>query len=193
MTTQPTLVQRALGLLRRAAASNSRTAWRDRAKAIANRKPAPHPYAKTTRDGHEVDQLTNYALYAAERRLGYKPGTLTILQGSYNAGVISASSGTHDGGGAVDLSAANWQEKVHALRAVGFAAWHRTELWRDGKRVWTEHVHAVLIGNTKLAPEAQDQVADYRNHRDGLASHAPDNTWHPNPIPTFHMPKWAQS
>jgi hypothetical protein len=152
------------------------------------RKPAPKPYALTERDGHRIDQLTNYALYAMEKRLRYTPGSLTVLQGSYNAGGVAASAGTHDGGGAVDLTPANWEAKVHAARAVGFAAWHRTAI----PGVWPEHVHMILIGNEKLSPMAADQVTDYRNHRNGLAGHAADNTWHPNPIPTFHMPKYAE-
>ena len=153
------------------------------------RSPAPAPYGKTDVRGHTLDNLTDYALLAVEKRLGYNPRSLTVVQGSYNggAGKVSASAGTHDGGGAVDLTPANWEQKVHAMRAVGFAAWHRTAI----PGVWEEHVHAVLIGNEKLSPSAQAQVTDYRNHRDGLAGHGPDNTWHPDPIPTFHMPKYA--
>ena len=153
-----------------------------------SRRPAPRPYAMTTRDGHTIDQITNYALFAMEKRLGYNPGSLTVLQGSYNKGGVSASAGTHDGGGAVDLSPVNWQEKVHAARAVGFAAWHRPAI----PGLWGEHIHMILIGNAKLSPAAAAQVTDYRNHRNGLADHAADNTWHPDPIPTFHMPKYAQ-
>jgi hypothetical protein len=100
---------------------------------------------------------------------------------------VSASGNTHDGGGAVDLTAANWQDKVHALRAVGFAAWHRPAI----PGLWGEHVHAVLIGNLKLSPQARAQVDAYRAHLDGLADHRPDNSWHPDPIPTFHMPAYA--
>jgi len=57
-----------------------------------------------------------------------------ITQGSYSSGV-SASFGTHDGGGAVDLSVLRrgtytilWDDinaLLHALRAAGFAAWLR--------------------------------------------------------------------
>jgi len=144
-------------------------------------KPAD-PYAKTTHDGKTVDCLTDAALLEAERRLGYP---LTIVQGSYNRGGVSQSAGTHDGGGAVDLSPWDWEKKVRVMRAVGFAAWHRPAI----RGVWAEHIHCILIGNQKLSPAAAAQVVDYRNHRDGLAGHGPDNTWHPNPIPTFKMPK----
>lgn len=142
------------------------------------------PYAKTTYDGKVVDQITKAALDEVASRLGYEPGSLTILQGSYNAGGVSASAGTHDGGGVVDLSPANWEKKVHALRAVGFAAWHRPAL----PGVWGEHIHAVLIGNEKLSPAAKEQVQQYYNHQDGLADHGPDESWHPDPIPVFKMP-----
>lgn len=146
----------------------------------------PRPYAKTTRDGRTIDQLTNYALYATEAELGYARGSLTVVQGSYNAGGVSASAGTHDGGGVVDLTAAEWQNKVHALRKVGFAAWHRPPNW-DG-RGGGEHIHAVLIGNRNLSPSAAAQVVQYRNRENGLASHGADPTWRPNPLPSFVMP-----
>lgn len=147
----------------------------------------PKPYEKTTiRNGKTLDELTNYALYAVEYELGYTRGSLTVVQGSYNAGGVSASAGTHDGGGACDLTAQNWEKKVRALRKVGFAAWHRPFNW-DG-RGGGEHIHCELIGNAKLSLSAQAQVAQYRAHTDGLAFHRSDPTWHPNPIPTFEMP-----
>lgn len=145
---------------------------------------SPRPYARTTRQGHQLDQLTNYALYAVEHRLGYDYGSLDVLQGSYNPGGVQASAGVHDGGGAVDLSPAHWQDKVHALRQVGFAAWHRPAI----PGLWGEHVHAVLIGNVKLSSAAVAQVRAYRDHRNGLKDNAPDPTWHPDPIPVFRMP-----
>ena len=155
---------------------------------LLNSPLAPEPYQRTTaRGGHMLDQVTHYALLTVEHRLGYRPMSLDVLQGSYTSD-NPASGGTHDGGGAVDLSPTEHQAKVHALRSVGFAAWHRPKLVRNGKVVWNEHVHAVLIGNAKLSPAAQAQVADYRAHRDGLVSNLPDPTWHPDPIPIFHMP-----
>lgn len=143
---------------------------------------APKPYDLTTHDGKTVDVLTDAALQAAEKKLGY---TLTIVQGSYNAGGVGASAGTHDGGGAVDLTPVDWERKVHVMRAVGFAAWHRLAI----PGVWEEHIHCILISDLKASPAARAQVQDYRNHLDGLAGHGPDNTWHPNPIPWFRLPK----
>lgn len=128
-------------------------------------------YERTTHDGKTVDRYTDYNLHLAEERLGYP---LTIVQGSYHPGV-GASAGTHDGGGVVDLAPWDWQSKVRVLRELGFAAWHRPA--RRG--VWPEHIHAVLIGNTKLAPLAKQQVSAYRNGRDGLAGNGRDTFWRP--------------
>lgn len=125
------------------------------------------PLARLTRDGKTVDRITDAALKAAEKRLGY---VLTITQGSYNAGGVAASSGTHDAGGVVDLMAWDWENKVKVLRAVGFAAWYRRTL----PGVWPAHIHAVLIDHPNLAPSAARQVSAYLAKRDGLAGNGPD-------------------
>lgn len=125
------------------------------------------PYDLTTHDGKTVDMLTHLALLEAEQILGY---TLSITQGSYNAGGVGASAGTHDGGGAVDLPAWDWERKVRALRKVGFAAWYRPTI----PGLWNEHIHAVLIGNRKLAAGARHQVDEYLAGRNGLANRGPD-------------------
>lgn len=142
----------------------------------------PLPYDITTHDGKRVDWLTKAALLAAEKRLGYK---LTVAQGSYNAGRVAASAGTHDGGGVIDLVAFDHERKVRVLRSIGFAAWYRPEL----PGVWGPHIHAVLIGNARLSDSARRQVAAYRDGRDGLANNNPDPTWRPNPIPVFKWPE----
>lgn len=125
------------------------------------------PYDLTSHDGKTVDRLTKHALKRAEWILGYE---LSITQGSYNAGRVSASAGTHDGGGVVDLKAWDADAKVRALRAVGFAAWRR--LPHEGP--WPEHIHAVLIGNAKLSAGARRQVDAYLAGRNGLANNRPD-------------------
>jgi hypothetical protein len=88
-----------------------------------------------------------------------------ITQGSYSPGV-SASFGTHDGGGTVDLSVmypGTWDiayEEIDAvlkaLRTAGFAAWLReaNELY-EGSSI---HIHAVAIGDAHLTEAAQRQV-----------------------------------
>jgi hypothetical protein len=98
--------------------------------------------------GGEID-LTGYA----------------ITQGSYSTGV-SASFGTHDGGGAVDISVVRestytilWDDitpLLHALRVAGFAAWLRDygELYTDSPI----HIHAVAIGDKELSAAAENQL-----------------------------------
>ena len=147
--------------------------------------PPRDPYQRTTHDGNTVNWRTKAMLLEMERRLGYE---LSVSQGSYNSGV-SASAGTHDGGGAVDLSAFDWKNKVHAGRAVGFAMWHRPAI----AGLWPEHIHGIAIGDKEMSSGAAAQVVDYRNHRDGLASHARDDTWHPDPIPNFDYAKWREN
>lgn len=128
--------------------------------------------------GHRFDRMTVQALQAMEKRLGYE---LTILQGSYNGGV-GASAGTHDGGGAVDLAPADAANKVRVGREVGFAIWERQPI----PNLWPHHVHGILIGDAEASPSALRQVAQYRNHTNGLADFGSDNTWHPSPIAAYH-------
>lgn len=141
----------------------------------------PPAYDRTVYRGVTLDQMTKHAIIEAERRLG-RP--LVLLQGSYNAGRVGASAGTHDGGGAVDIAATDHVRVVKVLRRLGFAAWHRPAI----PGVWGEHIHAVLIGNARLSPAAQRQVTAYRQGRDGLAGNGPDTAWRPSPIPTFAYP-----
>ena len=100
-------------------------------------------------------------LYGGELEItGY-----AITQGSYSDSV-SASFGTHAGGGAVDLSVLRqgtytvlWDDLeplIRALRAAGFAAWVRDygELYADSPI----HIHAIAIGDLELSQAAQDQL-----------------------------------
>jgi hypothetical protein len=89
-----------------------------------------------------------------------------ITQGSYTSGIEAASFGTHDGGGAVDLSVrslADWSvledgiaPMLRALRIAGFAAWLReeNELY-PGSPI---HIHAVAIGDLELSEAARAQI-----------------------------------
>jgi hypothetical protein len=126
------------------------------------------PYALTTHDGKTVDLLTKVALLAAEAMLGYD---LTIVQGSYNAGKVAASAGTHDDGGVIDLTPFDADRKIRVLRRLGFAAWHRT----PDQGPWKEHIHAVQVGNARLSAGAKAQVDDYVRGLNGLAGHAADD------------------
>lgn len=88
-----------------------------------------------------------------------------LTQGSYS-NAVSASFGTHNGGGAVDLSVIQYgtykvlfddiEPLIHALRIAGFAAWLRDfdELY-PGSPV---HIHAIAIGDRDLSEAAKDQL-----------------------------------
>jgi hypothetical protein len=104
------------------------------------------------------------ALYAAQG------GTIVfrqaITQGGYNNGFVAASFGTHDGGGAVDLSVRSRADfsvltneiplMIRALRVAGFAAWLReTDELYPGSPV---HIHAIAIGDLELSQAARDQI-----------------------------------
>jgi len=101
-----------------------------------------------------------------------------ITQGSYTNDV-SASFGTHMGGGAVDLSVLrrgtytvlldDIGPLIHALRVAGFAAWLREygELYPNSPI----HIHAIAIGDRELSPAAQEQLigpAGYFRGNSGL-------------------------
>ncbi|HEX6516852.1 MAG TPA: hypothetical protein VF049_14885 [Nocardioidaceae bacterium] len=128
--------------------------------------------------GHRFNRRSVAAFVEVERRLGYR---LHIYQGSYNTSV-SASAGTHAGGGAVDCHGrGHWRDEVRVMREVGWIAWHRTIPPFD-----TEHIHAILRGDPDLSPAARDQCRDWAHHLDGLADNGPD----PGPrvdVPVFPL------
>lgn len=136
-------------------------------------KPGPvHIGKRIQYKGVTVNERTRDMFKAAEKICGFD---MPLTQGSYNAGGVAASAGTHDGGGALDINIDALGEKqrwqaVHALREVGFAAWYRTP------PAFPYHVHAIAIGDTDLSSGAADQVDAYRNGQNGLADHGPDNT-----------------
>lgn len=123
--------------------------------------------------GVTLSQRTADMVAAAEKLCGF---TLTPTQGSYNRGGVSASAGTHDGGGAVDvrartLTAAQKKKAVEMLRKVGFAAWLR----KPSEGPWVEHIHCEAVGDPELSRGAKNQVTAYLNGRNGLASNGKDN------------------
>lgn len=124
------------------------------------------PYDLTTYNGKRVDWLTRAALEDAERLLGYD-GPLPVSQGSYNAGGVTASAGTHDGGGAVDIMPRTLEEArriERVLRRLGFAAYVRLAI----PGLWGLHVHAIQMGNRKISAGAAAQVREYLAGGDGL-------------------------
>jgi len=98
-----------------------------------------------------------------------------ITQGSYTGGAEAASFGTHDGGGAVDLSVrdtihgrvlADVEELVYALRVAGFAAWVREPgLFYPNSPV---HIHAIALGDQELSEAARLQIGGPGGYLRGL-------------------------
>lgn len=136
---------------------------------------------KTTVDGKTLNVRTARMLKCAENRLGYG---LYVIQGSYNAGGVSASAGTHDGGGAIDVAAtSNPSEVVRALREVGFAAWYRS----PSQGPWNAHIHAIAIKDPDLSSGAKSQVQQYYEGKNGLANRGKDDGPRLNPIPVWRI------
>ena len=84
--------------------------------------------------------------------------------------------GTHDGGGVVDISVDGMSSSTRtsvarALRQVGFAAWVRNPNQGD----WPWHIHAAAISDTDLSTQAQHQTGDYYLGLNGLANQAADD------------------
>lgn len=134
---------------------------------------------RVSRDGKTLNQRTLDMLERAEDRMGFK---VWVVQGSYNQGV-GASAGTHDGGGAIDISVRgiDYKRAVRELRDVGFAAWYRAPL----PGVWGAHIHAVAIGDKEMDPSAKRQVDEYYAGEDGLAGTGDDTGYRPDPIPVW--------
>lgn len=125
-------------------------------------------YELTTINGMLINQRTysmlEYAqtLYKGEIELtGYH-----ITQGSYS-NQVSASFGTHAGGGAVDISVIQYgtyqvlfddiDPLINALRLAGFAAWLRDlDQLYPGSPI---HIHAIAIGDRDLSNAAEAQLS----------------------------------
>lgn len=147
--------------------------------------------AKVNFRGFMFDDRTVEMIKWAEKKAGFR---FRITQGSYNKGGVSASAGTHDAGGAVDIST-KWNYNyvpmtakrrnimLRALKDAGFAAWYRTV----EQGFTSNHVHAIAIGCKDLPSLAKAQVTDYDNHKNGLRSHASDDTYRPDPKVQFDM------
>jgi hypothetical protein len=99
---------------------------------------------------------------------------VVYTQGSYNT-AVSASGGTHAGGGVVDLRVIQYTDTqrnrlLAGLRTVGFISWYRTPDQGD----WPYHIHIVDKGNDQLSPAAQNQVTAANAGRNGLKSNLYD-------------------
>jgi hypothetical protein len=127
----------------------------------------PEDYTRLEVNGSTINQRTFAMLTHAQELYGgeVELNGYAITQGSYST-AVTASFGTHAGGGAVDLSVLRqgtytvlWDDiepLIHALRAAGFAAWLREygELYADSPI----HIHAIAIGDQELSEAAQDQL-----------------------------------
>jgi hypothetical protein len=122
--------------------------------------------------GVTINTRTKAMLLAAEQLAGI---TVSLTQGSYNPGGVDASAGTHDGGGAMDISVSGMSSTtrtnlIKALRQVGFAAWYRTPA-----QGFAYHVHAMAISDPDLSSGAQHQTGDYYLGLNGLAGRGADD------------------
>ncbi|WP_091674710.1 peptidoglycan-binding domain-containing protein [Amycolatopsis marina] len=129
--------------------------------------------SRVTYHGRTMNTRTKAMLVEAERLLGRQ---LSVTQGSYNPGGVGGSAGTHDGGGALDLSVQGMTsgtrtDVVRKLRNVGFAAWLRTPAQGN----WAYHIHAIAVNDPDQSSAAQHQAGDYYLGYNGLANRARDD------------------
>lgn len=111
---------------------------------------------------------------------------IRIIQGCYNT-TVSASAGTHDYDAVLDIyiSGMEWRQTQEFVRRWGAAGW-----WRYPP-TFTNHVHFVVLGyRTRVGVYVPGQVQDYYNHRNGLAGHASDPSWHPSPQFVFDYTRY---
>lgn len=113
-----------------------------------------------------------------------------VFQGAYNS-TVPASAGSHDRDAAIDgyIPGVDWWEMQRFLRELGWAAWYR----HTGSFADDLHIHMISLGYTAPVGDLiPSQVRDYYAHRDGLASHAADDSWHPADIDStiFDYPAW---
>lgn len=133
----------------------------------------PDDYTRVWVGGVQLNTRTLFMLDRAQAIYSTGGGIielrLALTQGSYNAGGVAASFGTHDAGGAVDISVrsrADWsvltgeiEPLIYALRVAGFAAWLRDtgELYPDS----AIHIHAIAIGDAEQSEAARAQIDGY--------------------------------
>lgn len=155
----------------------------------------PADDTRTTWSGKTVNQRTKVMLEQAQGiiRQKYSGFNITVTQGSY--GGISASRGSHDGGGAVDIGGnsngftGNMQKAediASALRSVGFAAWVRT----PENSGFTWHIHANAIGDKDTNSTIDWMIKEYFAGNNGLDGSRKATDPH---LPTIGrpIPEWA--
>src|SRR5690606_38885804 len=91
---------------------------------------------------------------------------------------VSASAGTHAGGGVVDV--AQYSDKaIRIWREAGWAMWHRTPA-----QGFMHHGPGVLEGCPHLPSAARSQLTQYHNGTNGLRGHGKDDG------PRIKLPDW---
>jgi hypothetical protein len=148
----------------------------------------PDDYTKVNVSGVTLNARTLQMLRNAEgyaTHLGYNKPGFDLTQGSYTS-ATTASAGTHDGGGALDISVLGMTTDqrtlvVKALRMAGFAAWNRYP------PDFPNHIHAIAIGDKEMSSAARDQVTSYFQHKDGLAGNLGDG----DQSSGYPYPDWA--
>jgi endonuclease/exonuclease/phosphatase family metal-dependent hydrolase len=147
---------------------------------------------RTTYQGKAVNQGTLAILKAANTILqnsphyGREKSNVTMVQGGYNRGGVAASAGTHDGGGAFDITAFNWKNRVKVFRLLGMAIWRRPTI----RGLWSEHIHGIVCGDGTASRGAKGQVTEFYNGGDGLQGSAKDPDWRPKALPILFVAPW---
>lgn len=122
---------------------------------------------------HQVDQLTLQIIRTADRLLslpkyGDEHEPMTVMQGSFRP-YTTYSGPTHRGGGVVDITAWNWQNRVQVLDLLGAVAFHRTKA-----QGFAPHIHFVVNGLGTVDPYAQGQITSAKNGHNGLNGNGVD-------------------
>jgi hypothetical protein len=156
--------------------------------------PDPAEVITTTLNGvtFKAGRRTAAHLAWTDDQLRKRGCWLRVIQPCFNSSV-SASAGTHDGDGCldVDVENENWLTSQDLLRQAGWAAWYRP----NTPGLWTAHIHMVSLGCPgPVGVFVPGQVEDYYAHRSGLKGHVADNSWHPADIDStvFDYPAWTK-
>lgn len=144
---------------------------------------APGTFGKTWwRNGYACGCMIHSIEDIIEPRLR-KAGKLgqneqvVAFQYAYNSSV-SASAGTHGGGGAFDHRKGDDAETI-IWRECGVADWQRGS---PEDTAFDDHNHGIWQGCPHLSGDASGQVTQYKQGCNGLASWGPDQSPHVAPI-----------
>lgn len=129
----------------------------------------PSTYGKTWwRGGYACGCMIQSVEDVIEPRLGY---TTPIFQYAYN-GSVSASAGTHDGGGALDHAKLSDSETV-VWRESGVADWQRGS---PEDTAFDDHNHGIWQGCSHLSSGAAGQIDQYNAGCNGLSGWGADQS-----------------